>query len=286
MGILFCCSRFLAAVLSLHFIYCLHTPKASIPAVAPVVASLRWLPGCGTTASPNPVIHTGSVQHQYSGDRIQSGHGNALHGPGQRCLQSAAAAVRCLRSHPADYRHPGFGANCYWLIDNQSGATVTINVVSPSNLDGSATVTSGCRHRDVVPVRWHQLSFRGAQRPRHRHRDLVHRRRAALLTSPTPLVNAGTVFSSVTPTIITAANPPISASYCGGVEQLNNGSNQIPTIGQAGSAGFPSGWSTTLCNIGAGTQTVTPTGGTIGGLTSYVLNVGSRLGAGLRRADF
>ena len=78
-----------------------------------------------------------------------------------------------------------------------------------------------------------------------------------------------------TPTLLTGANVPITAGYCGGTEYLQNGSNQIPTIAGAGTTGFPIGWFTGLCNSGAGTQTITPAAGTIGGASTKVLAAGS-----------
>lgn len=76
-------------------------------------------------------------------------------------------------------------------------------------------------------------------------------------------------------TTLSGSNAPITSPYCGGTELLNNGSSQIPTIAEAGSSGFPSGWYTTLCNIGAGTQTLTPSAGTVGGTSTYALAAGT-----------
>lgn len=76
-------------------------------------------------------------------------------------------------------------------------------------------------------------------------------------------------------TTLTGANPALISSYYGGLVQLSNGSNQVPTIAQAGTTGFPAGWYATFCNIGAGTQTITPTTSTIGGAATFVLPAGS-----------
>lgn len=88
-------------------------------------------------------------------------------------------------------------------------------------------------------------------------------------------VQVGTINSQLVPVIVTAANAPIITSYCGELIQLNNGSAQTPTIAQAGSAGFAKGWFTTLCNIGAGAQTLTPAAGTIAGASSFVIGSGT-----------
>jgi hypothetical protein len=56
---------------------------------------------------------------------------------------------------------------------------------------------------------------------------------------------------------------------------LSNAAPQIPTIAQAGTGSFTNGWYTTACNIGAGTQTITPATSTIGGAATYVLPAGS-----------
>lgn len=56
---------------------------------------------------------------------------------------------------------------------------------------------------------------------------------------------------------------------------LSNAANQVPTIAQAGSAGFLTGWYTQVCNQGAGTQTITPATSTIGGAATFVLPAGS-----------
>jgi hypothetical protein len=73
----------------------------------------------------------------------------------------------------------------------------------------------------------------------------------------------------------TGANYPIVAADVFTVVYLSNASNQIPTIPAAGSAGFETGKYLEVCNIGAGTQTITPATSTIGGAATYVLPAGS-----------
>ena len=89
------------------------------------------------------------------------------------------------------------------------------------------------------------------------------------------ITTTGTISTQETITALTGTNPAIVGGYCGGIENLNNGSNQIPTIAVAGSGLFVQGWFTDLCNIGAGTQTITPATGTIGGASTYVLAAGT-----------
>lgn len=90
-----------------------------------------------------------------------------------------------------------------------------------------------------------------------------------------PIVGAGNISSADPSVMLTGANVPILSSYCGGTVYLNNASNQIPTIATAGSAGFASGVPFKVCNIGAGRQTLTPSGSTIGGASTYVLAAGT-----------
>lgn len=69
----------------------------------------------------------------------------------------------------------------------------------------------------------------------------------------------------------TGANYAFVSSDFGKLVNLSNASAQIPTIPQAGSTGFPSGWYVQVCNQGAGPQTITPATSTIGGASTFVL---------------
>jgi hypothetical protein len=89
------------------------------------------------------------------------------------------------------------------------------------------------------------------------------------------ITTTGTISTQTVITALAGTNPAIVTGYCGGLENFNNASPQIPTIAVAGSAGFAQGWYTDLCNIGAGTQTITPATGTIGGAATYVLAAGT-----------
>lgn len=73
----------------------------------------------------------------------------------------------------------------------------------------------------------------------------------------------------------TGANYAIVSSDFSKLVNLSNAANQTPTLPQAGTAGFPAGWFTQVCNQGAGSQTITPTTSTIGGASTFVLPAGS-----------
>jgi hypothetical protein len=73
----------------------------------------------------------------------------------------------------------------------------------------------------------------------------------------------------------TGANYAFVSSNFGQLVNLSNASNQIPTLPQAGTAGFPAGWYVQACNQGAGSQTITPTTSTIGGAATFVLPAGT-----------
>lgn len=90
-----------------------------------------------------------------------------------------------------------------------------------------------------------------------------------------PITTTGTISGIVTPNPQTGANYTIVTGDCGKLVNLSNGANQVPTIAEAGSVGFASGWYVNVCNQGAGTQTITPATSTIGGAATYVLAAGS-----------
>lgn len=89
------------------------------------------------------------------------------------------------------------------------------------------------------------------------------------------ITTTGTITASIAAVPQTGSNYPIVTGDCGSLLNLSNASPQIPTIAQAGSAGFLAGWYVSVCNQGAGTQTITPTTSTIGGAATYVLAAGS-----------
>jgi len=89
------------------------------------------------------------------------------------------------------------------------------------------------------------------------------------------ITSTGTISSTAASATQTGSNYAFVTGDCGTIVYLNNASNQIPTIPQAGTTGFASGWYVEACNIGAGTQTITPATSTIGGSATYVLAAGT-----------
>lgn len=89
------------------------------------------------------------------------------------------------------------------------------------------------------------------------------------------ITTTGTIQSTAASAVQAGANYPFVTGDCGTIVYLNNAANQIPTIPQAGTTGFATGWYVEACNIGAGTQTITPATSTIGGAATYVLGAGS-----------
>lgn len=88
-----------------------------------------------------------------------------------------------------------------------------------------------------------------------------------------PITTTGTIQGTTTVNPQTGANYAFLSTDCGKLVNLSNASNQIPTIPSGATLG--AGWFTEACNQGAGTQTITPAGGTIGGASTYVLAAGS-----------
>lgn len=89
------------------------------------------------------------------------------------------------------------------------------------------------------------------------------------ITASTGVISAAPL--TVTTSTQTGSNYAFLTGDQGKVVYLNNASAQIPTIAQAGTTGFATGWYVQTCNIGAGTQTITPATSTIGGAATYVL---------------
>lgn len=98
----------------------------------------------------------------------------------------------------------------------------------------------------------------------------------ASVVNPNPITTTGTIAASEVVNLQTGANYLIANADCGKLVQLSNGANQVPTIAQAGGGGsYVAGWFVDACNIGAGTQTITPVTSTIGGASTYVLPAGT-----------
>lgn len=89
------------------------------------------------------------------------------------------------------------------------------------------------------------------------------------------ITTTGTLSSNSNPNVQAGSNYAILTGDCGSIIYFSNASPQVPTIAAAGSAGFAKGYYVELCNIGAGTQTITPATSTIGGAATYVLAAGS-----------
>lgn len=92
----------------------------------------------------------------------------------------------------------------------------------------------------------------------------------AVVCNTTCIVNVAEAINS-----LTSANPPILTTAWGEFSNLNNAGAQTPTIAQAGTTGFPAGSFFDIGNTGAGVQTLTPGGGTVGGASTLVFPAGS-----------
>ncbi len=85
-------------------------------------------------------------------------------------------------------------------------------------------------------------------------------------------IDPGTT-GGVTLSTQTGANYAIVAGDFGKLINLNNGSNQAPTLPNANTLG--ANWFVQVCNIGAGSQTITPSTSTIGGASTFILPAAS-----------
>lgn len=89
------------------------------------------------------------------------------------------------------------------------------------------------------------------------------------------ITTTGTITGSVPLNLQTGANYAIVAGDCGKLVNLSNASNQTPTLPTA--ATFGANNFTEVCNIGAGTQTITPATSTIGGQSAFTLPAATAL---------
>lgn len=85
-------------------------------------------------------------------------------------------------------------------------------------------------------------------------------------------IDPGTT-GGVTLSTQTGANYAIVAGDFGKLINLNNAANQVPTLPNANTLG--ANWFVQVCNIGAGSQTITPSTSTIGGASTFVLPAAS-----------
>jgi len=93
------------------------------------------------------------------------------------------------------------------------------------------------------------------------------------ITAASGVISAAPI--TATPSTQTGTNYAFQSSDRGKVIYLSNASAQTPTIAQAGTGGFTTGWFVTACNINAGIQTLTPSTSTIGGAASLAIPGGS-----------
>lgn len=99
-----------------------------------------------------------------------------------------------------------------------------------------------------------------------------------ILPSTNPCVSTCTLNTTVTTNVQTGASYAMASTDGGKVVTASNGSSQAYTIVQANTAGFVTGYGSTIANIGAGTVTLTATTSTFGnGLTSVVVAPGQVL---------
>ena len=94
-------------------------------------------------------------------------------------------------------------------------------------------------------------------------------------TGGSPITTTGTVLAALTNRANTNASDTLVAGDCGNFVQENRATAVAVSIAQAGTTGFAAGFYTTVCNINAGTATITPTTSTIGGASSFVLGAGT-----------
>lgn len=86
------------------------------------------------------------------------------------------------------------------------------------------------------------------------------------------IVTTGVIAASEPSALHTGSNYAVQNGDCGTLIQLSNASPQIPTIARAGTGGnFPNGWYGDICNIGSGTQTLTPATSTINGVATLAI---------------
>jgi hypothetical protein len=91
-------------------------------------------------------------------------------------------------------------------------------------------------------------------------------------TGGAPITTSGTISAQELIDLETGANFAIPNGDCGFLVNLSNAAVQTPTIANPGSGGgFLVGWFADVCNIGAGTQTLTPSNSTINGASTAVL---------------
>ena len=89
-----------------------------------------------------------------------------------------------------------------------------------------------------------------------------------------PITSTGTISATEVTNAQTGTTYTVLVTDNQGIVTLNNSGSIAVTLPQA-TGSFGAGWATTICDIGAGTATITPTTSTIGGASTYVLTQAS-----------
>lgn len=89
-----------------------------------------------------------------------------------------------------------------------------------------------------------------------------------------PCTTSCTVSATASVNAQTGSSYTVLAGDSAGIVTLSNGSAIAVTI-PAPTGSFAAGFATTICDTGAGTATLTPTGSTIGGASTYTLTTGN-----------
>lgn len=94
-------------------------------------------------------------------------------------------------------------------------------------------------------------------------------------TGGSAITTSGNVSAAITRRANTATTDTIVNTDCGNLVSESNASSIAVSIAQAGTTGFAAGAYFEVCNIGAGTATITPTTSTIGGASTLPIPGGS-----------
>jgi hypothetical protein len=90
-----------------------------------------------------------------------------------------------------------------------------------------------------------------------------------------PITTTGTIAAAETVNAQTGTTYTIANADCGSLTTLSNAASIAVSLPQAGTGGnFPPGWYNDVCDLGAGTATITPTTSTINGAATLVLGTG------------
>jgi hypothetical protein len=201
-------------------------------------------------------------------------HGIDLYAPlvfgGGLCFFAAAVCLALFILQWGKWRRT-------WLLLIAAFAFATAAYAASStlgNLSAGSAISSTDLFYDVQTVGTGGVKVTGAQLQTFLPGTVTSIATGCQATGGT-ITTTGTISTIETPTTLSGSNPAITTGYCGGLENLSNSSAQTPTIAEAGTTGFTTGWYTDLCNINTGAQTLTPAAGTIGGASSYPIAAGT-----------